>query len=68
MNILIINASARKNGFCDYISRELSVELGTLNNNKEKINVKYYNIPEKHIEFCRGCVQCCATENEYDLI
>ena len=68
MNILIINASARKNGFCDYISKELSVELRALNNNKEKINVKYYNILEKHIEFCLGCVQCCATENKYDLI
>lgn len=67
MNILIINGSARKNGFCDYISKNLFTALESLNN-KEKNNVKYYNIPAKHIEFCKGCVKCCANENKYCFI
>lgn len=68
MKILIINGSARKNGFCDYISNNLCSTLESLSTNLEKINVKYYNIPAKHIEFCHGCVQCCAKDNKYCFI
>lgn len=68
MNILIINGSARKEGFCNYISNNLCSSLLSLNNNIKKINVKYYNIPSKNIEFCRGCVQCCANEHKYCFI
>ena len=38
MKILVINASARKNGFCDYISNNLCNTLETLSNKTEKFS------------------------------
>ena len=63
MNILIINGSARKNGFSNYIATNLIETL-----KKKDVNVDYFNIPDKKINMCRGCVQCCANENKYCYI
>ena len=68
MIILIINGSARKNGFCDHIAKSLCSTLESLNNDSNKITVKYFNVPAKNIGFCLGCVQCCANENKYCFI
>lgn len=68
MNILILNGSARKKGFCDYIANKLIEDLKQLNVEDNSINVDYFNIPDKNIRFCHGCVQCCANEKKYCFI
>lgn len=65
MNVLIINGSARKDGFCNHIANLLEKEF---KRKGKTVNVSYYNIPEKKIVFCKGCVECCSDENKYCFI
>jgi multimeric flavodoxin WrbA len=65
MNILIINGSARKNGFCNMIANSLKDELKLINT---EINTSIFTIAEKNIGFCVGCVKCCTDENRYCII
>lgn len=68
MNILIINGSARKTGFCDYIAERLINHLNSLSTKTQIITTYYFNIPAKNINFCQGCVSCCADEKRYCFI
>lgn len=68
MNILIINGSARENGFCNYIATSLKDELVSYNTISKKKEVNYFNIPNKNINFCKGCVSCCNNEHTYCFI
>jgi multimeric flavodoxin WrbA len=65
MNILIINGSARKNGFCNTIAYSLKEELQSSN---AEINTSIFTIAEKNIGFCAGCEKCCADVNRYCII
>jgi len=65
MNILIINGSARENGICKYIAEELSRKILILD---EKAIVSIYSLAEKNIQFCQGCVLCCAKKKVYCFI
>lgn len=65
MKVLIINGSARANGFCNTIAKELVKEL---KNNNDKIISTIFTISQKKIEFCLGCVKCCSDENKYCII
>lgn len=65
MNVLIINGSARKDGFCNHIANLMEKEF----KRKGKIvNVSYYNISDKNVAFCKGCVECCSDEKKYCYI
>ena len=64
MNVLIINGSARKDGFCNHIATLLEKEFKRKSKN---VNVTYFNIPERKIEFCRVCVECCSDEKNIVL-
>ena len=48
MNVLIINGSARKDGFCNHIANLMEKEF----KRKGKIvNVSYYNISDKNVAY-----------------
>lgn len=68
MNVLIINGSARKKGYCNYIASSLKNILESFNSSNNNINVEYFNIPDSNISFCKGCVSCCKDENKYCFI
>jgi len=68
MKILIINGSARGKGFCNTIANDLLMALNSLNDGSKSINTSIFTIAEKNIEFCIGCVGCCANEKKYCFI
>lgn len=68
MKILIINGSARKNGFCNTIATVLKNELDLLSNEKKEIKTNIFTIAKKEINFCLGCVSCCNEKNKYCII
>lgn len=63
MKILIINGSARKNGFCNTIATILKKELG-----KKDTETAIYTLAENNIKFCIGCLTCCEEEKKYCFI
>jgi len=65
MNVLIINGSARKNGFCNTIATSLKEQLDT---SDTEMDTTIFTLAEKNIGFCVGCVSCCADENKYCFI
>ena len=68
MNVLIINGSARKKGFCNHIANYLKNALEEFTNPERNVTVNYFNIPDSNVCFCKGCVSCCASENKYCFI
>ncbi len=54
MNILIINGSARKKGFCNYIANSLKSILESFNSSNNNINVEYFNIPDSNMVLVDG--------------
>lgn len=69
MNVLIINGSARKNGICQFIANELSKTLSFLSKeNNADLDITIFSLAEKNIQFCQGCVLCCADEKVYCFI
>ncbi len=68
MEILLINGSARKGGFCNTIAQGLKANLDSISSSKHEVHTKIFTIAEKDIKFCAGCVSCCAEENRYCYI
>lgn len=57
MNIVVINGSSRKNGATAKILKEISNLLNTYNN----IDVRFINLSDVEMEFCKGCYSCYKT-------
>lgn len=61
MKFLIIVGSARKHGYSLEIANAIKENLTNDTNN----SVEIFNIPERQISACLGCVKCCENENQY---
>lgn len=62
MKILIIVGSARKRGYSYEISQNLKDQILNVSPSSK---VDIFNISEKKISPCLGCVKCCDNTNQY---
>ena len=67
MNILIIVGSARKRGYSYEIAKSLQQHI-MLEGAEAQVNCNIFNIAEKKIGPCFGCVKCCEKENQYCIL
>lgn len=58
MKIVIINGSPRKNGSTGQILHQIERNLINIDNDLE---IKYFNLSEMDLKFCKGCFNCYKT-------
>ena len=68
MNILIIVGSARKRGYSFEIANKLNKYILENSGSEDKPTINIFNIAEKKISQCFGCVRCCEDKDKYCIL